>query len=289
MAIKISNDTVIYDDKVFKVGSGTTAQRPGTPASGMVRYNTDLAAFEGYHGTVWSEIGGTSNNFNTKIRNFAQAFPSSWETTVFQFPSTAGKRYIIESITVANVYSSNQEVNIITNIRSSIPKSHIAYNVPIASGGLIELIKEPIVVYPSDEIRSWVTNTSYSGIANAAEMYITYREENDTNYFRELITDDNILSGELTTVYTSTSNSSVLQSLYISNKTDSGDYTVSVALVNGAGTTTTYIAKNLIIPRYAVVNILDKPKYLELNGTIKIQMGQVSTLDFIISGKKILG
>lgn len=36
---------------------GTTAQRDGTPAAGMIRYNSTLGAFEGYS-TSWGEIGG---------------------------------------------------------------------------------------------------------------------------------------------------------------------------------------------------------------------------------------
>lgn len=59
MAIKIQGDTVIYDDKVFKVGSGTTAQRPSSPALGMMWYNTDLGAFEGYNGTAWVPVGAS--------------------------------------------------------------------------------------------------------------------------------------------------------------------------------------------------------------------------------------
>lgn len=58
MAIRIQGDTVIFDDKVFKVGSGTTAQRPASPALGMIWFNTDLASFEGYDGTAWSTVGG---------------------------------------------------------------------------------------------------------------------------------------------------------------------------------------------------------------------------------------
>lgn len=58
MAIKISNQTVIYDDEVFRVGSGTTAGRPASPSLGMFRYNTDLDSFEGYDGSLWGKIGG---------------------------------------------------------------------------------------------------------------------------------------------------------------------------------------------------------------------------------------
>ena len=41
----------------IKCPDGTTAQRPGSPAAGMFRYNTTLSQFEGYT-DAWGEIGG---------------------------------------------------------------------------------------------------------------------------------------------------------------------------------------------------------------------------------------
>ena len=38
--------------------TGTTAQRPGSPAAGMFRYNTTESEFEGYDGSEWGEVGG---------------------------------------------------------------------------------------------------------------------------------------------------------------------------------------------------------------------------------------
>jgi len=38
--------------------AGTTAQRPGTPNSGMVRFNSTLGQFEGHNGTAWGQLGG---------------------------------------------------------------------------------------------------------------------------------------------------------------------------------------------------------------------------------------
>lgn len=38
--------------------NGTTAQRPGSPTSGMLRFNTDLSSFEGYKSGAWGSLGG---------------------------------------------------------------------------------------------------------------------------------------------------------------------------------------------------------------------------------------
>ena len=42
----------------IKLPAGTTAQRNGTPASGMLRFNSQTSQFEGYNGTAWGAIGG---------------------------------------------------------------------------------------------------------------------------------------------------------------------------------------------------------------------------------------
>ena len=46
------------------VPTGTTAQRPGSPAAGYFRYNSTTGGFEGYT-TEWGEIGGGGANLTT--------------------------------------------------------------------------------------------------------------------------------------------------------------------------------------------------------------------------------
>ena len=50
----------------IKISSGTTAQRNGTPAAGMFRYNTTTSEFEGYT-DEWGAIGGGGGSFTTDI------------------------------------------------------------------------------------------------------------------------------------------------------------------------------------------------------------------------------
>ena len=42
----------------FDLPAGTTAQRPGTANTGMVRYNSTLSIVETYNGTSWTGLGG---------------------------------------------------------------------------------------------------------------------------------------------------------------------------------------------------------------------------------------
>jgi len=47
----------LTDTSASTLNVGTTAERPGSPNIGMVRYNTSTAQFEGYSGT-WGSLGG---------------------------------------------------------------------------------------------------------------------------------------------------------------------------------------------------------------------------------------
>lgn len=49
----------------FDLPAGTTAQRPGSANSGMIRFNSDLTQFEGYNGTAWGTIGGGATGGGT--------------------------------------------------------------------------------------------------------------------------------------------------------------------------------------------------------------------------------
>jgi len=44
---------------------GTTAERPGSPNNGMIRYNSTLSRYEGYSSSAWSQIGGGATGGGT--------------------------------------------------------------------------------------------------------------------------------------------------------------------------------------------------------------------------------
>lgn len=80
LGIGSSNPTVSLDiigtDSIL-LPKGTTAQRPGAPVQGYVRYNTDINTFEGYGaGNAWGSLGGVKDtNQDTYIG--AELFPTS--------------------------------------------------------------------------------------------------------------------------------------------------------------------------------------------------------------------
>ena len=40
------------------IPAGTTAQRSGSPTTGMIRYNNSFGTFEGYTASGWGQVGG---------------------------------------------------------------------------------------------------------------------------------------------------------------------------------------------------------------------------------------
>ena len=55
--IGIADNPVLPGQGSVTLPGGTSAQRPGVPTAGMIRYNTDSGSFEGYT-SAWGEIGG---------------------------------------------------------------------------------------------------------------------------------------------------------------------------------------------------------------------------------------
>jgi hypothetical protein len=71
----------INSNQSFKVPVGTTLQRPGSPAVGMIRYNTDLSQYEGWTGSYWQSLGGVTDIAGlTKIT--AELTPGTADNTI---------------------------------------------------------------------------------------------------------------------------------------------------------------------------------------------------------------
>lgn len=54
----MTGDLLINSTGRLRIPVGTTAQRPGTPNKGDLRFNDTELEFEGYNGTAWGAIGG---------------------------------------------------------------------------------------------------------------------------------------------------------------------------------------------------------------------------------------
>lgn len=79
----MSGDLLFSGTGQVDLPAGTTAQRSGSPSNGMLRYNTDDNAFEGYANGEWGAIGGggggdtqtvtTTSTTQTTLATYAKA------------------------------------------------------------------------------------------------------------------------------------------------------------------------------------------------------------------------
>ena len=72
----------INSTQAIRIPRGTTAERPGTPLAGMIRYNTTNNNYEGFDGTYWRVINGLYDvDQNTYL--VAEATPGSNNNTFY--------------------------------------------------------------------------------------------------------------------------------------------------------------------------------------------------------------
>ena len=53
---KVQDNATVSGTGGFTIPSGTTAERPGSPTAGVLRYNTTESSYETYDGTSWVKI-----------------------------------------------------------------------------------------------------------------------------------------------------------------------------------------------------------------------------------------
>ena len=94
-AITVSANSSFTSTGALLISKGTTGEQPGSPATGMMRYNTTTNQFEGYSGSspAWKSIGGSALSNDTS-------------TASNLYPVFAGAT----SGTAENLYTSNAKL-----------------------------------------------------------------------------------------------------------------------------------------------------------------------------------
>jgi hypothetical protein len=271
MAIQITGTTVIDNSKnvINVVGVGST---------GVTTFYGDGSKLTGI------AAAGDGLAFNTGITSATSAILTGIGATVLTIPSTAGKEYLVYSIHAANV-GLNTEVNVIGAFDfNGRERSYFAYNIPIPPGMAVELLQQPQILNPSDRITMRATDYDRVGIDSGVQVYITYEEKTSTNYFGLGFGPAGITTTSSIGIYTATTNPAILQSIRLTNTTDLGAYPITVTVTSGV--TTRSLIEDLIVPKYASVELLETPKRLNVNDVLNIKVDQLSTVDVQISGKE---
>lgn len=97
----------------FDIPAGTTAQRPSSPGSGFIRYNSTTGEFEGYDGSQWRQLNhSTLVASATTDSNRTLTASESWTTHLSASITTAYKGPIMCVAQAAHGYESGA-VNLI--------------------------------------------------------------------------------------------------------------------------------------------------------------------------------
>jgi hypothetical protein len=83
-ALTATTDSTFSSTGALTISKGTTAQQPGSPVVGMMRYNTTTNQFEGYSGSspAWKSIGGSAlSNDTTTATNLYPVFAAATSGT----------------------------------------------------------------------------------------------------------------------------------------------------------------------------------------------------------------
>ena len=97
-----AGDVLLSGTGQLDLPAGTTAQRSGSPNSGMIRFNTTLTQFEGYNGTAWGKIGGgaTGGGSDDVFYENGQTVTTNYTLTTNKNAVTAGPVTINFNVTV---------------------------------------------------------------------------------------------------------------------------------------------------------------------------------------------
>lgn len=96
--INLNNDVVVTTTGYLALPDGTTAQRPASPTNGMIRYNTDMASFEGYVNNQWGGVGGA--NAGGAIYENSQVIAANYTITTGKNGMSAGPITINNGVTL---------------------------------------------------------------------------------------------------------------------------------------------------------------------------------------------
>ena len=215
------------------------------------------------------------------------------------FPSTAGNKYVIESIHVTNTYSNElyltarQDFYVSGTTWTAVP---ITQRLVVPYQGSVEIINQPMIANPNDHLRfqamSGVGATA-TGIDGGLDVFTVYSTKTDTNFVGVGSTVAPTSGAE---VYRSVTYPSVVQSIRLCNYNLNIDVDASVSIYRGGtagGIVTTgvrlgYLVYNMTIPKNSVIEILEKPKYLAINDTIVAVGSTINSLSACVSAKLIV-
>lgn len=146
------SSTDVSDDANTSTGAldipvGTTAQRPGSPTSGMIRFNTDLQTTEMYDGTAWGKVSPLTPTISSITGIIINGYAADL--------TLAGTNFLTSNLVVGFTPSGGSETTVTVTPTSDIAAT---VSVPAAIYGESVSTVIAVTVTNSDNRTSTATN-----------------------------------------------------------------------------------------------------------------------------------
>ena len=211
---------IIDSDSAMQIPVGTTAERPGSPSAGYIRFNTDTGLYEVYDGAEWDA-------------------PTATITSQAITPDGSANAFVLSSSTTT--------INTIVSINGTLQQPTTAYSV---IGNVITFTETP---ESTDiiEVRTLGTGVQSVNQLRLGSNYIKIETENgQLQTSGAFVTENanvNIATASVATTIDSFPKATYRTAKYIIQATDGSDFESSEVLVTHDGTTA-------YRTQYAVVN-----------------------------------
>ena len=209
---------------------------------------------------------GSSSTYNLDINGSAGGNILGTMSTFATFPTTpTTTRFVLRSLHVVNMSDTTSLIS--GNILYATGNTAVFANqIPIATGGLVEFIKNGQLLQPGDKINLQGFNsasTATSNILNAMYTYETF--DNDATYIglgQTLATSNTNI-----TIYNSLNGYSIVESIILVNVSAS-TARVKLYWADANGTPKVFLAYNTPIPTNSSVELLTAAKRLDITDVL---------------------
>ena len=152
----------------FKVASGSDAQRPGTPANGMIRYSTTQNTLEGYIAGAWQPVGSTTYNNKLVQRFNGTGTGSNQNLTLSSNPGSLNN----VDVFIGGVYQQKSELSL-SGTTLTVPGApvgtnniEVVYGVPLSLGVPSDLSVTTAKLADSSVTTAKLADSALTSLAN---------------------------------------------------------------------------------------------------------------------------
>lgn len=229
-------------------------------------------------------LSGVSEKISKSITGQVGYTVTSTLSAALTLPATVGLKYIIHSIYITNVDTTNAATTQVTgSIAFASPVSTVSFanKIPIPARGALELLRKPQVLNPGDVI-NLQSLTSGTGANNLLSATITYEQVSTVdNYFGVGISASTVVGD----AYAAASTGAVIDSIRVVNSSDLGDIAITLTWTDASNTIQSTLTNNFIVPANSTVELCESSKRISAGHKIRALATTASAISVFVSGR----